>query len=98
MNERGTYGKIQLGADRYGAGGSSLGTWLLGGLVAGGALLWARHQAGQIEKLYATAGLPYEGFTGNLRTRAGELSGTVGKKLQALGHRLDARKGLKDGT
>jgi hypothetical protein len=60
--------------------------WLLGGLVAGGAVLWAKHQSDQIEKLSATAGLPYQGFTRGL-----------GERTRELVHRFGTRKELKDG-
>lgn len=92
MSARGTYGRDS--SDR----GSSLGTWLLGGLIVGGAVLWAKHQSDQIEKLYTTTGLPYQSFGRNLRARAGELSGAAGEKLQGLAHRLGTRKELSDGT
>lgn len=83
MSERGIYGPSRR---------SSWGTWLIGGLAVGGAVLWAKHQADQVEKLYATTGLPYQSFSGGLRTRAGELSGAAGDKLQGLAHRLGARR------
>ena len=79
------------GRGNYGGRGASLGTWLIGGLVAGGAVLWAKHQTDQIEKLYATAGLPYQSFPRSLRTRAGVLSAAAGEKFQVLAHRLGTK-------
>jgi hypothetical protein len=90
MSERGSYGQSRLawGPPHR----SSWGAWLIGGLAVGGAVLWAKHQADQVEKLYVTAGLPYQGFAGSLRTRAGELSAVAGEKFQGLAHRLGTRK------
>jgi len=82
MSARGIYGSSEIG----------WGTWLIGGLAVGGAVLWAKHQTDQVEKLFATAGLPYQGFASSLRIRAGELSAVAGDKFQGLAHRLGARK------
>lgn len=94
MRDRGTYGPL-VGADVYYVQpkSSSWGTWIVGGLVVGGAVLWARHQSDQIGKLYATAGLPHESFTDNLRQRSRELSSAAGEKLHALSQRFRAKKG-----
>lgn len=97
MNERGTYGSTLLSGDPQEHRGSSLGVWLIGALVAGGAALWAKHQSDQIAKLYATAGLPYQSFSKGLRLRAGELSGAAGNSLQGLARRLGTRKELEHG-
>lgn len=97
MHERGTYGSTLLGGDPQEHRGSSLGVWLIGALVAGGAVLWAKHQSKQIEKLYSTAGLPYQSFSRGLRLRAGELSGAAGDKLQGLARRLGTTKELANG-
>jgi hypothetical protein len=48
-----------------------MGAWILGTIAVGGALLWGRHQAKQIEQLYKTAGLPHQSFAGSLRQSAG---------------------------
>ena len=86
MSQRGVYGKPLMGADVYYVQrGSSLGTWLVGGLLVGAAALWAKHQAAQIEKLYATSGLPYEGFTRGL-------GGAAREKFQGLVQRFGAKK------
>jgi hypothetical protein len=69
-NERGTYGKPLIGAAPSGQGGSSLGTWIVGGLLVGGAALWARHQSVQVAKLYKATGLPQQSFTASLREDA----------------------------
>lgn len=90
MSERGTYGRVRVGADE--SRGASLGTWIVGGLLVGGAVLWARHQSAQLEKLYATEGLPYQSFGANLRERTRALSSTAGEKIHALTRRLGTRK------
>src|SRR5215467_15047686 len=83
-NERGHYGSSRSvvtwlgqaapGPTTYvGAGGSSAGTWFLGALAIGGAVLWARHQSQQVEQLYKTAGLPHQSFGASLRETAKEL-------------------------
>jgi hypothetical protein len=51
--------------------GSSVGGWLVGALLVGGGILWARHQSRQVERLYASSGLPYQSFAGSLRDSAG---------------------------
>lgn len=72
-NERGHYGRngISVGADApriiVEHGGPSIGTWLLGAVVVGGAVLYARHQSKQIEQLSKSSGVPYQSFTGSLR-------------------------------
>ena len=45
---------------------SSVGKWILGTIVVGGALLWARHQSKQMEAIYKSSGLPYQSFAGGL--------------------------------
>lgn len=94
VSGRGVYGAPLLGASfpegqgaRYAdARGTSLGAWLVGGLLVGGAVLWAKHQSSQIEKLYATAGLPHQSFVESLRARSREISSTAREKI----HRLTA--------
>lgn len=82
MNARGTYGAPRVGAE---AGqGSSLGTWLVGGLLVGGAVLWARHQTEQMAKLYKVAGLPHQSFTASLRERSHALSSAARTKIHEL--------------
>ena len=72
-NERGHYGKngVSVGAEApriiVEHGGPSIGTWLLGAVVVGGAVLYARHQSRQIEQLSKSSGVPYQSFTGSLR-------------------------------
>jgi hypothetical protein len=46
---------------------SSIGAWLLGAVVVGGGILYARHQSQQIAQLYKKGGMPYQTFTGSLR-------------------------------
>lgn len=98
MSQRGVYGKPLVGADVYYVQrGSSLGTWIVGGLLVGGAVLWARHQSDQIAKLYARAGLPHESFARSLGARTRELSGTARDKFNEVIPRLGAKKELEDG-
>jgi hypothetical protein len=72
-NERGHYGRngVSIGAEApriiVEHGGPSIGTWLLGAVVVGGAVLYARHQSRQIEQLSKSSGVPYQSFTGSLR-------------------------------
>jgi len=78
MNDRGQYGAPRVGqipsraATVYveRAPSSSVGTWILGTLAVGGAVLWARHQSKQIGQLYKTAGLPQQSFPKSLRQDA----------------------------
>jgi hypothetical protein len=99
MSQRGVYGKPLMGADVYYVQrGSSLGTWIVGGLLVGGAVLWAKHQSNQLEKLYTTSGLPYEGFARSLGVRTRELSGVAREKFHGLTQRFGTRKELDDGT
>jgi hypothetical protein len=71
---------------------------LLGGLAVGVTVLWAKHQSDQIEKLYASTGMPYKGFIRNLGARTRELSGAARDKFQGLTQRFGTRKELDDGT
>jgi len=78
MNDRGQYGAPRVGqtpprattvyVER--APSSSIGTWILGTLAVGGAVLWARHQSKQIGQLYKTTGLPQQSFPKSLRQDA----------------------------
>lgn len=97
MSERGIYGSARVGASSSGEGGSSWGTWIVGGLVVGGAVLWARHQSAQIDKLYSVAGLPRQGFVEDLRVRTKALSGAAREKIHALTRpRLDTKSTTED--
>lgn len=99
MSQRGVYGKPFMGADVYYVQrGSSLGMWIVGGLLVGGAALWAKHQSDQIAKLSATMGLPYESFARSFGARARELSGRAREKFHGLSQRLGAQKEFEDGT
>lgn len=110
MRDRGTYGRAHVGGDPHGHRVSSFGTMILGGLAVGVAVLWAKHQSDQIEKLYATSGLPYEGFARSLGAQTRELSSAARDKFQGLtqrfgtrdkfqglAQRLGTRKELEDG-
>jgi hypothetical protein len=72
-NARGQYGRngVSVGGEApriiVEHGGPSIGTWLIGAVVVGGAVLYARHQSRQIEQLSKSSGVPYQSFTGGLR-------------------------------
>lgn len=66
--------------------GSSVGSWVTVGIAVVGAVLWARHQAVQVERLQAAAGLPHQSFVAGLRERTAELS-------RDLTRRFSTRKG-----
>lgn len=83
----------QIGVDLYVKQGPSIGTWLLGGLLVGGAVLWAKHQSNQIAKLSSTAGVPYESFIRSLGTKTKELSGVARAKFQGLTQRTHESAG-----
>lgn len=61
--------------------GSSTGSWITVGIAVVGAVLWARHQSVQIERLQAAAGLPHQGFVAGLRERTAELSRDLTRRL-----------------
>jgi len=86
-NERGHYGRTTIGADAP-SRGHSIGTWIVGGLVVGGAILWARHQSTQVARLYAASDLPYETFGQDLRARTRKIASSAGEKIQGIGRRL----------
>lgn len=88
MHERGNYGKPRVGADVYVQRGSSFGTWIVGGLLVGGAVLWAKYQSDQIGKLSSAAGLPHHSFAEDLRDRVKGLSETARVTI----HKLTAKK------
>lgn len=93
MSDRGTYGKSLVGADVYYVERrSSLGTWLVGGLLVGGAVLWAKHQGDQIEKLYTATGLPHQSFGASLRDRSRQLSTSARETFHNLSRRLGTAK------
>lgn len=87
MAERGMYGR-----GCYGYRESSFGTILVGGLAIGAGLLWAKHQSDQVEKLYSSAGLPYESFGKYLGEGTKRLSGAAREKLHDLTQRFSSRK------
>lgn len=96
MGVRGSYGETRGPAEA--ARGASLGTWIVGGLLVGGAVLWARHQSSQIEKLYRVEGLPYQTFGSQASERASDLSSTALNKIHGIARRFTQRKkgGSKD--
>ena len=98
MGARGTYGRTVVGVDPHEHRGPSWGTMLLGGLAVGAAVLWAKYQSDQIERLSATVGLPYEGFAQSLAVRTRELSGTARAKFRGLSQRIGAQKEPEDGV
>lgn len=81
MSDRGIYGTPRVGAAACGGRGAAAGTWIVGGALVVGAVLWARHQSIQIESLYASAGLPYQSFVAGLRERTRELSHGITRRL-----------------
>lgn len=76
MNDRGTYGRAIVGAN-----GTPRGPSLVGVVLVIGGVLWARHQARQIDKLSAAAGIPQESFAADLRERAKQLSSGLTRRL-----------------
>jgi hypothetical protein len=87
MRTRGTYGTAAPNER-----GSSLGVWIVGGLLVGGVVLWAKHQSGQIEKLYSAAGLPHQSFIEDLRSQSSALSGAARAGVNSFRQRLGTRK------
>ena len=77
MNQRGQYGTAYVGQDPPRGATiyvehepSSIGAWIIGTIVVGGAVLWARHQSQQIAQLNKMTGLPSQRFTTSLRQGA----------------------------
>jgi hypothetical protein len=91
MSGRGIYGTPRIAGDGSTCG-SSWGTWIVGGLVVGGAVLWAKHQSDQVDKLYTTVGLPHQSFTESLAARTKELSSSAREKIHGITRRLGTRK------
>ena len=87
---RGTYGKTVIGSDS--TTGSSIGKWIVGAVVVGGAVLWVKHQSDQITKLYAVTGTPHQSFIEDLRARSSALSGATRAGFQSFRQRLGTRK------
>lgn len=92
MDMRGMYGSPRVGVEYPNCPGPSFGKMLLGGLAVGAAVLWARHQSDQVEKLYASAGMPYESFGSSLSTRTRQLSSAAHRNFQLLADRFRSRK------
>jgi hypothetical protein len=78
MNPRGHYGSARVGQTTIpvyiermpvapARDARSVLSWILGGLVIGGAFLWTRHQSKQIEQLNKKVGLPHNSFLSSLR-------------------------------
>ena len=95
MSERGQYGTPRVGQRPPGATtvyverkSSSVVPWILGTIAVGGAVLWARHQSRQIERLYNTAGLPHQSFPEGLRQGAGASLQGAGASLRRLAERV----------
>lgn len=100
MNERGQYGSN--GSPRVGQipvyverESSSVGAWILGTILVGGSVLWARHQSQQIEQLYKTAGLPHQSFTSSLRSSVRSLPSRASASLHGLAERVRPKKSEK---
>jgi hypothetical protein len=92
MAMRGVYGPLRIGAGPYGERGSSLGAWIIGGLLVGGAALLAKHQSDQITKLYSAAGLPHQSFLEDMRLRSRKLSGAARAGVHSFRQRLNTGK------
>ncbi len=90
--ERGTYGKTRI--DSSDTSGSSIGKWIVGAIVVGGAALWVKHQSDQIQKLYASAGLPHQTFIEDLRSHSSTLSEAARAGVHSFRQRLGTRKEL----
>ncbi len=98
-NARGQYGMARVGQNPPGVTtvyvepkSSSAGTWILGTIAVGGALLWARHQAQQIEQLYKTAGLPQQSFTASLGESVKSLPSRASASLHGLAERVRPKR------
>lgn len=93
-NERGQYGRVSIGQSAPNTiyvqreASSSIGKWLLGAVAIGGAVLWARHQSQQIDRLTQSAGLPRESFTAGLRESARELPTRARSAFRSLTGRV----------
>jgi hypothetical protein len=88
--ERGTYGKTVIGADN--TRGASVGKWIVGAVVLGGAVLWAQHQSDQIKKLYSATDLPHQSFLEDLRARSSTLAGATRSGVHSFRQFLGTRK------
>jgi hypothetical protein len=95
MRERGQYGSLSVGQIPPRATTvyverepSSIGKWIFGAIAVGGAVLWARHQAKQIEQLYKTTGLPQQSFVADLRASTRSLPSRASASLHKLAERV----------
>lgn len=89
MERRGHYGKMIVGQVPPPAAtvyverqSSSIGKWIFGTIVVGGAVLWARHQSQQIVQLQKSAGLPPQSFAASLRQSAGSSLRGLAKRVR----------------
>lgn len=87
MGARGIYG-----GEPSNGRGVSWSSWIIGGLLVGGAALWVKHQSDQIEKLYSAAGLPHQSFVEDLRSRSSTLSEAARAGVHSFRQRLGTRK------
>jgi len=88
--DRGTYGKTRT--NHCNTSGPPIGKWIVGAVVVGGVVLWAKHQSDQIEKLYSSAGLPHQSFIDDLRSRSSALSGAARAGVHSFSRHLSIRK------
>ena len=88
MRGRGQYGPIVGAAP--GEQGHSIAKWVVGGLAVGGALLWAKYQTDQVNRLYAASGLSHEGFVDSLRDSARALPSRASASLRGLAARISS--------
>lgn len=94
-NERGQYGSARVGQDPTRAttiyverNPSSIGAWIIGTIIVGGAVLWARHQSRQIEQIQSKFGLPQQSFAAGLRESARALPGRASATLHEIAERV----------
>ena len=94
-NDRGTYGTSHNGVSQFSAPflgaeppgerrSSSIWKWIVGGVVVGGAVLWARHQAEQTKRLYKETGLRHQGFLESAREDVKALPSVARETLRGL--------------
>ena len=95
MSERGEYGRhIQIGQIIGAEPGQSSSPmkWIVGTLLVGGAILWAKHQSDQVKNLYDKTGLPHESFTESLREDVRAIPSAAKGAYQNIRRRLATKK------
>jgi hypothetical protein len=69
--------------------GHPIAKWVVGGLAIGGALLWAKYQTDQVNRLYTKSGLSHESFVESLREGARALPSRASASLRGLANRIN---------